>query len=214
VQFGATRLGRIAIAPGGRGVSKEDHRVAELCASELGGPLRMASLVADAQRIASTDGLTALLNRRAFVERIQRLREATEADRFPMSMLLLDLDHFKEVNDTLGHEAGDAVLRSVAAVLSGMARKTDIVVRWGGEEFVIALVRTAEAGARVAAERVRRAIAEASHLLPDGSARRATASVGLASAEGSTWELEELINRADRAMYTAKHRGRNRVETG
>jgi diguanylate cyclase (GGDEF)-like protein len=106
------------------------------------------------------------------------------------------------------------VLQGVARVLSSIARKSDFVARWGGEEFVLALSNTAEAGARIAAERVRRAIAEASYLLPNGTGHRATASVGLASAESEEWQLDELLARADKAMYSAKHRGRNRVETG
>ncbi|MCW5837441.1 MAG: GGDEF domain-containing protein, partial [Labilithrix sp.] len=112
-----------------------------------------------------------------------------------------------------GHDAGDAVLQGVARVLSGIARKSDFVARWGGEEFVVALAQTAEAGARVAAERVRRAIADARYLLPSGAEHRATASVGLASAEGPDWQVDDLLGRADKAMYSAKHRGRNRVET-
>lgn len=213
VLFGTTILGRIAISPIRRGASQDDRRFSALLANELGGPLRMAALVADARRIASTDTLTNLLNRRAFIERVERTRNGPEMERFPMSMLLLDLDHFKQVNDTLGHDAGDAVLQGVARVLSGMARKTDVVARWGGEEFVIALSRTAEAGARIAAERVRRAIAETPIPMANGTERRVSASIGLASAEGIGWELDELLNRADKAMYAAKHRGRNRVET-
>lgn len=173
----------------------------------------MASLVAEARRLASTDTLTGLLNRRAFIERIDKARAASSSWMFPMSMLLLDVDHFKKVNDTLGHDAGDAVLQGVARVLSGMARRSDFVARWGGEEFVVALAQTAEAGARIAAERVRRAIADAKYILPNGAEHRATASVGLASAEGPEWQLDELLGRADKAMYSAKHRGRNRVET-
>ena len=213
VLFGATLLGRIAISPSRRGASHEDRRFSALLANELGGPLRMASLVAEARRLASTDTLTGLLNRRAFVERIERTREGADNKLFPMSMLLLDVDHFKKVNDTLGHDAGDAVLQGVARVLSGMARKSDFVARWGGEEFVVALSLTAEAGARIAAERVRRAIADARYPLPNGTEHRATASVGLASAEDPKWQLDELLGRADKAMYAAKHRGRNRVET-
>src|SRR6185437_15903822 len=114
---------------------------------------------------------------RAFVERIERARAANGNQLFPMSMLLLDVDHFKKVNDTLGHDAGDAVLQGVARVLSSIARKSDFVARWGGEEFVLALSMTAESGARVAAERVRRAIADAKYGLPNGNEHRATASV-------------------------------------
>ena len=89
-----------------------------MMANELGGPLRMAALVAEARRLASTDTLTGLLNRRAFVERIEKARAASDKQLFPISTLLLDVDHFKKVNDTLGHDAGDAVLQGVARVLS------------------------------------------------------------------------------------------------
>lgn len=213
VLFGTTLLGRIALAPSRRGASHEDRRFIALLANELGGPLRMASLVAESHRLASTDTLTGLLNRRAFVAQIEKARAASPSSLFPMSMLLLDVDFFKKVNDTLGHDAGDAVLQGVARVLASMARGTDFVARWGGEEFVIALANTAEAGARIAAERVRRAIAEARYVLPDGTEHHATASVGLASATGRDWQIDEVIGRADKAMYSAKHRGRNRVET-
>jgi two-component system cell cycle response regulator len=213
IRFGTTSIGQIALAPSRRGASHDDKRLIAMLANELGGPLRMAALVAEARRLASTDTLTGLLNRRAFIERVERSRGANEHKLFPMSVLLLDVDHFKKVNDTLGHDAGDAVLQGVARVLMSIARKSDFVARWGGEEFVLALTQTAEAGARVAAERVRRAIADAKYTLPSGAEHRATASVGLASAESADWELADLLGRADKAMYSAKHRGRNRVET-
>jgi len=212
VQFGTSVMGRIALAPNRRGASHDDRHLLALLAAELGGPMRMVALVAEARKLASTDALTGLLNRRAFVECLDKARAASEKDFFPMSFLLLDVDHFKKVNDGLGHEAGDAVLQGIARVLVSMARKSDLVARWGGEEFVIALTRTAETGARIAAERVRRAIAETKYLLPGGQSHGATASIGLASAESERWNLEELISRADKAMYSAKHRGRNRVE--
>jgi two-component system cell cycle response regulator len=212
VRFGSVAMGQIALAPSRRGASHEDRRLIQMMANELGGPLRMAALVAEARRLASTDTLTGLLNRRAFVERIEKARGLSDKQLFPISTLLLDVDHFKKVNDTLGHDAGDAVLQGVARVLSHMARKSDFVARWGGEEFVVCLTATAEAGARIAAERVRRAIAEARYPLPNGSEHRATASVGLASAENASWDIHELLGRSDKAMYAAKHRGRNRVE--
>ncbi len=213
VRFGSSDIGHVAMAPARRGASHDDRRLVALLANELGGPLRMAALVAEARRLASTDTLTGLLNRRAFVERIDKARAASDKQLFPISVLLLDVDFFKKVNDTLGHDAGDAVLQGVARTLSAMARKSDFVARWGGEEFVVALTSTAEAGARIAAERVRRAIADAKYILPSGAEHRATASVGLASAENDAWHLDDLLGRADKAMYSAKHRGRNRVET-
>lgn len=213
VRFGSVQMGQVALAPSRRGASHDDRRLISMIGSELGGPLRMAALVAEARRLASTDTLTGLLNRRAFIERVEKARAASDKQLFPISTLLLDVDHFKKVNDTLGHDAGDAVLQGVARVLSAMARKSDFVARWGGEEFVVCLTSTAEGGARIAAERVRRAIAEARHPIPGGSVHRATASVGLASAENADWDIHELLGRSDKAMYAAKHRGRNRVET-
>ena len=213
IAFGKTSIGRIALAPSRRGASHDDRRFVARLSTELGGPLRMAALVAEARRLASTDALTGLLNRRAFVERFERARVSGDKKLFPVSVLLLDVDHFKKVNDTFGHDAGDAVLQGVARKLTSMARKSDFVARWGGEEFVVAMTNTAEAGARVAAERVRRAISEAKYKLPSGQDHRATASIGLASAESDGWNLTHLLARADKAMYSAKHRGRNRVET-
>lgn len=213
VRFGVVQIGQLALAPGRRGASTDDRRFLALLANELGGPLRMAHLVAESQRLASTDTLTGLLNRRAFMERIDKARAGSSDQLFPISLLLLDVDFFKKVNDTLGHDAGDAVLQGIARVLSSMARKSDFVARWGGEEFVVALGHTAEMGGRVAAERVRRAIQDAVYPLPNGESHKATASVGLASAETADWHLADLLHRADKAMYAAKNRGRNRVET-
>jgi diguanylate cyclase (GGDEF)-like protein len=204
-------MATLAIAPSRRGASLDDRRLLAIVASELGGPMRMVSLVADARRLAATDALTGLMNRRAFLEAIAGDRKSPKV--FPWALLLLDIDHFKNVNDTWGHDAGDAVLQGVARVLAKIARKTDYVARWGGEEFVVALVQTADAGARIAAERVRRAIAEARFALPSGNMITSTASIGLASATAPDWNLDDLISRADKAMYNAKHRGRNRVET-
>ena len=214
VKFGDVTVARLALAPSRRGASHEDRRLLAIVAAELGGPLRMVALVAEARRLAGTDTLTGLMNRRALVESIQKNRDSDQKNVFPWSLLLLDVDFFKKVNDTHGHDAGDAVLQGVAGVLARMARRTDSVARWGGEEFVVTLAQTAEAGARVAAERVRRAIAETRFTLPSGAVLQATASIGLASAINEKWSIDDLVSRADKAMYAAKHRGRNRVETG
>jgi two-component system cell cycle response regulator len=213
VRFGDGVMGSIAISPGRRGASTEDRRFLSILGAELGGPLRMVSLMTESRRLASTDSLTGLFNRRAFAQAIDGARKKSPTQLLPLSVILLDIDHFKKVNDTLGHDAGDAVLQGVARVLSSMARKSDVVARWGGEEFVIALTHTAEAGTRIAAERVRRAIADAKYQLPNSELVSATASLGLVSALDEHWTLEELLTRADKALYSAKHRGRNRVET-
>jgi two-component system cell cycle response regulator len=211
IVFGSTEVGCLAVAPTPRGFSRDDKRTLSLVAGELGGPLQMSGLYEDSQRMASLDALTGLPNRRAFLDVVERERARSERHALPFSLMLLDIDHFKAVNDNRGHRAGDAVLQGVSRVMMSVARRSDVVARWGGEEFVVALPQTGEAGARVAAERMRRAIAAASHPCPEGEAIRITASIGVSSAE-SPWRLETLISEADAAMYAAKARGRNRVE--
>lgn len=211
VRFGDQLQGKIAVGSGRRLVG-EDERLLSLVAAELGGPMRMAALVGEAQRLAATDALTALLNRRAFAEIVERDVSLAHRHGWPLSVLLLDIDHFKEVNDKYGHAVGDDVLSSVAATLSQTVRKSDLVARWGGEEFVVALSHTAVSGARVMAERLRRRIAETRVDLKRGSSLAATASIGVASLSPGD-SLEDLVARADRAMYTAKSKGRNRVES-
>jgi diguanylate cyclase (GGDEF)-like protein len=162
------------------------------------------------ERLATIDGLTGLLNRRAFNAQLDaRLREA-QRYRKPLSLLLLDIDHFKKVNDTHGHPAGDAVLCGVAQVVKKQARETDFVARYGGEEIALVLPETDSTGARAIAERVRTAVAHARHQTESGSLQ-VTLSIGV-----STWpasEPETLLEDADKALYRAKQAGRNRVES-
>ena len=162
-----------------------------------------------AERLATTDGLTGLLNRRTFNAQLEaRLREA-QRYRKPLSLLLLDIDHFKKVNDGFGHPAGDAVLRGVARVVQTQARGTDMVARYGGEEMALVLPETDSAGALVIAERIRSAVAHARHQTDQG-ALQVTASIGIATWPGT--DPEALIDHADKALYRAKQAGRNRVE--
>jgi two-component system cell cycle response regulator len=214
IAFAGTAMGRLVLAPTARGLSRDDKRMVALLESELGGPLQMTTLYEDARRMATTDALTGLLNRRAFVEAVERERARSDRHVFPMSLLLLDVDHFKRINDAHGHGCGDAVLQGVARVLESVARRSDFVGRWGGEEFVVALPQTGEAGARVAAERLRRALAAATHTGPqaESPSLQVTGSIGIASSE-APWSIDALIGAADEAMYAAKSRGRNRVES-
>jgi two-component system cell cycle response regulator len=215
VKFGGEITAKIALGPGKRGASSDDRKLMTLLANEIAGPLRIVALMSLTRKAAATDTLTGLMNRRAFLEAMERESSRASRHMFPMSVLLLDVDHFKKVNDTHGHDAGDAVLQGVARVLRGIARKSDLVARWGGEEFVVALPQTAETGARIAAERIRRALADAAYKLPGGDTIPVTASVGLASIGASDkFDFEEILARADKAMYAAKARGRNRVEVG
>ncbi len=159
-----------------------------------------AHTTADAWTMAFTDDLTGLENRRAVhthVGRVLEDRQEGAAD----ALLMVDLDHFKRVNDTLGHQEGDAVLREVAVVLRAIVRESDIVGRWGGEEFVVLLPTADVASALGTAERIRAGIAAATSV---------TASVGLALA-GPDDTVETWLQRADRALYRAKEEGRDRV---
>lgn len=211
IHFGTEPLGKIAFGARGRGLSTEDDRLVGILAQQLGGPIRMATLVEESRRLAATDTLTGLMNRRAFSEAV--LREIATADRyqFPISLLMLDVDHFKKVNDTHGHGAGDAVLVALAAVLGTLGRKSDYVARWGGEEFVVSLSHTGQEGARIVSERLRKMISEAKITIPDGPSLSVTASIGVALHRPKE-TLDELVARADAAMYAAKTGGRNRVE--
>ena len=160
--------------------------------------------------MATTDALTGLLNRRAFLE--STTREVARAKRYnnDLSVVLLDVDHFKQINDKRGHAAGDMVLSAVGKLLNSSLRTCDIVARWGGEEFVLLLPSTSLDHAAEVGERVRAELAGATIKDGNGDAVPVTASFGVASYSGAE-TLEQMIDRADRAMYLAKSGGRNRV---
>jgi diguanylate cyclase (GGDEF)-like protein len=164
-----------------------------------------------AEKLATTDGLTGLLNRRTFNQQLEaRVKEAQRYHR-PMSLLLMDIDHFKKVNDTHGHPAGDAVLRSVAAIAQKQARETDVVARYGGEEMALILPETDMKGALAIAERIRKAVEVAAHAI-EGGTLKVTLSIGVSTwPQGGTTEAE-LLESCDKALYRAKQSGRNRVE--
>ena len=156
---------------------------------------------------ARIDSLTGLANRRAVEEILAA--EISRAQRFShqLAVVLLDLDHFKDINDSFGHAAGDVMLRAVSRLLTSLARQGDTVARWGGEEFVVVLPETDLAGAHRFAERLRRTIE--SHAVGD---MHTSASCGVATMLPED-SVEELLGAADQALYQAKSNGRNRTET-
>ncbi|HMN08339.1 MAG TPA: diguanylate cyclase [Gemmatimonadaceae bacterium] len=166
------------------------------------------------EMLAHTDPLTAVLNRRALTERLVSELERVRRYDSTVSLLLIDIDHFKRVNDTHGHLVGDDVLMDVGALLQGAVRAVDVVARYGGEEFVIVLPETAVSGATVFAERIRELIEAHPFPLPDGGHLHLTASVGVASYPAPGLETaEDLLAAADQALYRAKAEGRNRVRS-
>jgi diguanylate cyclase (GGDEF)-like protein len=160
--------------------------------------------------LATTDALTGLANRGHFLERAEIEFERSRRYFDSMAALVLDIDHFKQVNDSFGHAAGDAVLRQVADVCVGSLRKIDLIGRYGGEEFVALLPQTSLEDAAVAAGRLAQAVREQPFEI-NGQVARVTISVGVADMLGAGDSLSHLIDRADQAMYRAKQGGRNRV---
>ena len=165
--------------------------------------------LAIAELRAATDGLTGLPNKRAVTDALKRMFAQALTTSSPLALLLLDLDHFKQINDQHGHPAGDEVLASVGAVLQSVLRTTDFAGRDGGEEFAILLPDTQIPAALEIAERVRTAIAEIS--LP-GTDVSVTASIGVSGFPEHASTLERLERLADAALYVAKRQGRNRIE--
>ena len=165
----------------------------------------------EAYELATTDSLTGVYNRRTFKELAEPLLSRARRTRTPVSLLLLDLDHFKRVNDTHGHLAGDEVLAGFARLARLCLRKEDLLARFGGEEFVVLLPGTSEAAAVALAERIREEIAD-TPMHTGASDVSVTVSVGLAGESGERLPtLEALLARADEALYAAKAQGRNCV---
>ncbi len=148
------------------------------------------------QKYAMYDELTKILNRRGIYERIKEINKG--------SILFLDIDHFKKINDTYGHEFGDYVLSEIGKILKHTFRKSDIVGRWGGEEFIVILPNTSYEDALKLAEKLRKIIEK-----HDFKGKKITVSIGVSEYNGN---LEEELEKADEALYEAKNSGRNQVK--
>lgn len=161
------------------------------------------------RRLAMTDPLTGAFNRRHGQSRLAAELHRRERYGTSVSVLLADIDHFKSINDRLGHEAGDRALQNLVSVAGTEARTADSIVRWGGEEFLLILPETPLDGAAAVAERLRAAVASAGFAAAGGEELAITLSIGAAEADGA--DPDTLIRRADEALYRAKQGGRNRV---
>jgi len=164
-----------------------------------------------AEAEARTDYLTGLFNRRHFFELAQRELERSTRFQRPLTLLMIDIDHFKSINDTWGHGFGDLALRSVADILRSSLRNIDIFGRTGGEEFAAVIVETVEAEAVEIAQRLRRAVEANALTAPDGTSIQVTVSIGLTHLRGRQVGFDNVMSEADQAMYAAKKAGRNKI---
>jgi diguanylate cyclase (GGDEF)-like protein len=165
-----------------------------------------------AEERASHDGLTGLYNHRTFYSLLNDEIVRTQRYKHPLSLLMLDIDRFKRVNDTHGHQAGDAILKGLSDLLGKQARATDRVCRYGGEEITVILPETEAAAAMIIAERLRAAVERQSFDIDGGKTVGITVSIGVATYPQPVDTMEQLVKAADTAMYAAKQGGRNRVE--
>ncbi len=159
------------------------------------------------QKLATKDMLTGAYNRWKFLEDFESEFERARRYNYPISLVMFDIDHFKKVNDTYGHDAGDRVLRKIAKIVKDNIRKVDALVRWGGEEFIIFLPNTDKKGAEVLAEKIRKKIENTVF----DEVGKVTVSFGVAELEKSD-TIDDLLKRVDEVLYRAKRLGRNRVE--
>lgn len=194
----------------GERLTKADLPIMSIFAKQIGVSLERARLFQEVQSLALTDPLTGLQNRRSLFElgrvefaRAQRMKR-------PFCCMMLDLDHFKKINDDYGHLVGDQVLQEFAERCKNLVREVDLIGRYGGEELIILMPETDRTLSLQVAERLRNSIASAPIRVFDREIF-VTASIGVASQDENTMDLETLIARADQAMYIAKHKGRNRV---
>jgi polar amino acid transport system substrate-binding protein len=158
------------------------------------------------RNMSETDHLTAIYNRRKMTELFDREITRYNRYKYPLSIILIDIDYFKKVNDQFGHNQGDKTLKEVASILKTEARESDYVGRWGGEEFLIICPETDLDGVRTLAEKLRNTISE----FPFTRIGHITASFGIATCSNDS-SFENMINHADQALYTAKSAGRNNV---
>jgi diguanylate cyclase (GGDEF)-like protein len=191
--------------------NEEDTKIASEFAGQVAVALENARVFQEAQNQAITDALTGIYNRRGLMELGQAEFVRAQLANRQFSAIMLDIDHFKKINDTYGHSAGDQVLGEFARRCKSCIREIDYLGRYGGEELIILLPETGMNASQVVAERLRLAITNTPVRLEDAQEITISASLGVACRDESTPSLETLIARADQALYMAKHNGRNRV---
>ncbi|MGC1184947.1 MAG: sensor domain-containing diguanylate cyclase [Candidatus Dormiibacterota bacterium] len=190
----------------------EDYTLCRGVADQIVIAVEKSTRLAVTQREATTDEMTGLYNYRFLVGYLDQQVNVAERASSPLSVLMLDLDHFKDVNDSHGHPAGDRLLRQFASLMVETTRKSDLAARYGGEEFVVVMANTSRADAEVVADKIRAAVEEMSVRLNDGAEVQITVSIGGVTFPEGSKGARNLLDLADRALYAAKRNGRNRVE--
>lgn len=204
-------LGTLVLGSSQVGAFSESVRPAlEVLASHMAVSLSNARMVKRLEEQATTDGMTGLLNKRTLIAEAEKRLAAAARFKKVLSILVTDIDHFKKVNDTYGHDVGDVVIKGMGEVLKRIKRDTDIVGRFGGEEFVIVCEHTDEAGARNLAERIRREL-EGTTFQTELGPLSVTASIGVATFPVAGSDYAQLFKATDEALYVAKRSGRNQV---
>jgi len=192
------------------GVSDPDKEKVMILGNQFALVLRRVLLYEEIERVAITDSLTEIHTRRYVIERFQEEMKRSQARHMKLSFLMIDVDLFKEINDTHGHLTGDQVLREIGKIIKENTREIDIPARYGGEEFCIVLPDTDYLGAQYVAERIRKAVQEKMMKIYDTTIN-VTISVGVSNYPKDSEKMNDLIDKADFALYRAKKYGRNRV---
>jgi diguanylate cyclase (GGDEF)-like protein len=190
----------------------ESQRIGIRVAEQAALALANARLLQTMESLAMTDPLTRLRNNRFFDPLLERQLALADRDHRPLSLLMIDLDHFKKFNDTYGHPAGDEALMAFAATITGAVRESDTVARYGGEEFVVCLPNTDLDAAIAVAESLRSAVEQLIIEISPGRYARVTATIGVASTMASGHNRMVLMRAVDQALYRGKQAGRNRVQ--
>lgn len=194
-----------------RQFNSAEIRLLSALGDQFGGAIERARLFKEVHKLATTDGLTGLPNRRHFFNMLNKELDRSVRYKHPISLAMLDIDYFKQVNDTFGHLAGDSVLQTIAKTCQETIRKTDVIGRFGGEEIVILMPETTQQSAQRAMERLRRKV-ELLEINTQRGTARVTISAGMTFIiSGERIAPEKFLDRADQALYRAKENGRNRI---
>jgi diguanylate cyclase (GGDEF)-like protein len=212
LRVGSHVFGVVALADKDLGFNAADITLVSSVAEQTALALERYRILAVVQRQASTDELTGLYNYRFLVDYLDQQIALAERLNSPLAVLMLDLDRFKQLNDTYGHHAGDVALRAFARTLLSTIRRSDLAARYGGEEFVVVMANTNTEDARLVAEKIRSAVAEMALVLGvEADPMRVTVSIGGVAFPDDTGDARQLLRLADDALYRAKRGGRDRV---